>query len=193
MNYYIADTHFGHENIIKHNAQNGGKSFGSIEEYNELLIQNWNKVVTPSDNVYILGDFSWLSASDTLQILKQLNGVKFLIKGNHDRWAKDGACKKQFQGIYDYNMINDNDSVVVLSHYPIMMWNGQHRGSILLYGHTHNSPEHDLYQDYLKQLNEYYKNQRENFNARAYNVGCMMEYMDFTPRTLDEILKNTRD
>lgn len=191
MNYYISDLHFGHENILRHNANNGGKRFESIEEYNELLIKNWNNVVTPSDNVYILGDFSWLTPQETLEILKQLKGAKFLVKGNHDKFAKDGACKKQFQGIYDYHMINDNGRTVVLSHYPIMMWNGQHRGSIHLYGHTHNSVEHDLFQNYLKQLNEHYKDERANFNAKAYNVGCMMEYMQYTPRTLEEIIKMT--
>lgn len=189
MNYYIADTHFGHENILRHNANNGARHFDSIEEYNNLLITNWNHVITPSDNVYILGDFSWLYAQDTLQILKQLQGAKFLIKGNHDRWYKDGACKKELQGIYDYKQVEDNGKIVILSHYPIMMWNGQHRGSIALYGHTHNSIEHDLYQNYLKQLNEYYKDKNENFNAQAYNVGCMMSYMNYTPRTLEEIIK----
>ena len=191
MNYYIADTHFGHENILRHNANNGARHFSSIEEYNNLLITNWNNVITPSDNVYILGDFSWLYAQDTLKILKELKGAKFLVKGNHCRFAKDGACKKEFQGIYDYKQIEDNGRVVILSHYPIMMWNGQHRGAIHLFGHVHNSIENDLYQDYLKNLNDYYKNKRENFNARAYNVGCMMPHMNYTPRTLDEIIKTS--
>jgi hypothetical protein len=35
----------------------------------------------------------------------------------------------------------------------------------------------------------------QDIPMRMYNVGCMMEYMDYTPRTLDEIIngyKNTK-
>ena len=114
MNYYISDTHFGHENIIKHDANNGCRRFSSIEEHDNLIIENWNRVVTPQDNIYILGDFSWLYARETEELIKKLNGAKFLIKGNHDRWCKDGACKKLFQGIYDYKTIQDGDKMVVM-------------------------------------------------------------------------------
>lgn len=27
----------------------------------------------------------------------------------------------------------------------------------------------------------------------SYNVGCMLKYMDYTPRTLDQILKQKED
>ena len=144
INYYISDTHFGHENIIKHDANNGCKQFSSIEEHDNLIIENWNRVVTPQDNIYILGDFSWLYARETEELIKKLNGAKFLIKGNHDRWCNDGACKKLFQGIYDYKTIQDDDKMVVMSHYPIMFYQSQHRGSILLYGHVHQTREEKL-------------------------------------------------
>ena len=42
MNYYISDTHFGHENIIKRDANNGCRQFSSIEEHDNLIIENWN-------------------------------------------------------------------------------------------------------------------------------------------------------
>ena len=69
MNYYISDTHFGHENIIKHDANNGCRQFSSIEEHDNLIIENWNRVVTPQDNIYILGDFSWLYARETEELI----------------------------------------------------------------------------------------------------------------------------
>ena len=159
-----------------------------------LIIENWNKIVTPQDNVYILGDFSWLNARETEEIIKKLNGAKFLVKGNHDRWAKDGACKKLFQGIYEYKQIEDNGRQVFLSHFPIMMWPGQHRGVIHMSGHTHNTKEH---YDYMEFVNELDKRIKERDGDRykplmAFNVGCMMSYMDYTPRTLDEIIYGSK-
>lgn len=188
MNYYIADTHFGHFNIIKHDANNGCKKFSSIEEHDNLIIENWNSVVKQTDNVYILGDFSWLYGRETKEIIEKLNGQKFLIKGNHDRWSKDGACKKLFQGIYDIKQIEDNGRQVILSHFPIMMWSGQHRGVIHLYGHVHNTPEEQDFQEFVKIIDERIKlRDGERYKpVRAYNVGCMK--WDYKPVTLDEIL-----
>lgn len=181
MNYYIADTHFGHENIIKYDAQNGCKKFSSIEEHDNLIIKNWNERVKPDDNVYILGDFSWLYARETEEIIKKLNGNKFLIKGNHDRWSKDGTCRKLFQGIYDYKTITDGRHAVVMSHYPILFYQGQHRGAIHLYAHVHCTKEHYLYQEACKHIAE-----TTDIPFAVYNVGCML--WDYKPVTLEEIL-----
>ena len=191
MKYYISDTHFGNENIIKHDANNGCRKFSSLEEHDNLIINNWNNVVTNQDEVYILGDFSWLYARETEEIIKKLNGNKFLVKGNHDRWYKDGACKKLLQGIYDIKTIEDNGRQVVLSHFPQMMWNGQHRGAIHIFGHLHNTKEH---YDYMEFINELDKRIKERDGDRykplqAYNAGCMMSYMNYFPRTLDEIIE----
>lgn len=65
--------------------------------------------------------------------------------------------KNVFEEIYDYKEITDyadQDAYkLVLSHYPILMWNGQHRGTIHLYGHTHNTYENEFYQECLGKLN----------------------------------------
>ena len=53
-----------------------------------------------------------------------------------------------FYDICDYREIHDSyggkNYDLVLCHYPIFSWKGMNRGTILLYGHTHNSAE-DVY------------------------------------------------
>ena len=95
-NYYIGDTHFFHENIIKHDFNNGGRKFNSIEEHDNLIIENINKVVTPQDNLYFLGDISWGNGEQTVEMLKRINCRNlFALHGNHDKILKDGKVKKE--------------------------------------------------------------------------------------------------
>lgn len=182
MNYYISDTHFGHKNVIKHDASNGCREFSSIEERDELIIQNWNSVVTPQDNVYILGDFSWMSARKTEELIMRLKGAKFLIKGNHDHWSKDAACRNLFREIYDYKLIEDGDRRVVMSHYPILFYQHQHRDAIHLYGHVHNTREEELFQEACKHIEN-----TTDIPMNCHNVGCML--WDYKPVTLAQILE----
>lgn len=79
--YFISDTHFGHKNIIKFYPEL--RPFSTIEEHDEVLIQNWNSVVKKGDRVFHLGDFAWGTAN-IVKTVQRLNGVKYLIMGNHD-------------------------------------------------------------------------------------------------------------
>jgi calcineurin-like phosphoesterase family protein len=54
-----------------------------VEEMNEVLIQKWNNLVTPEDEVYYLGDFS-MAARPVEIYTTRLNGTKYLVPGNHD-------------------------------------------------------------------------------------------------------------
>jgi calcineurin-like phosphoesterase family protein len=121
MNFYIADTHFCHTNILKYD----NRPFMSVEEMDKAIISNWNKVVNSNDTVFILGDVSWYSRASgkTSGILDKLNGYKVLIRGNHDNRlsAIDVKC---FVEIKDYMEFTDhsigaNNASIVLSHYPI--------------------------------------------------------------------------
>ena len=79
MIYYIADTHFGDERIMRL----ARRPFETVDQMNTTVIINWNNKVSATDDVYIVGDFA---ASDEVAIdmLKQLNGRKHLVVGNHD-------------------------------------------------------------------------------------------------------------
>ena len=178
MIYFISDLHFGHFNIIRFD----NRPFTSIEEMDTEIITNWNSKIKDTDTVYILGDVSWYNNQKTYEILKQLKGKKILIKGNHDKLVQDINCRKQFIEITDYKEIILNNQLIVLSHYPIMFWKNQWRNVIHLYGHVHVTQDYDMLCEFIKMA------QRQGNPCRMYNVGCMMPYMNYSPKTLEEII-----
>ena len=50
--FFTSDLHFGHKNLIE------GLRKMSVEESDNLIISNWNKIVRKKDVVYILGDIT---------------------------------------------------------------------------------------------------------------------------------------
>ena len=102
--WFIADFHFGHNNVIKY----CDRPFKTTTEMNTAMIKNFNKVVGKNDVVYILGDISWLNTQSTKQIIKSLNGFKFLIKGNHDRKGNQYYRNMGFVEVYDHPIILDD-------------------------------------------------------------------------------------
>lgn len=171
MNYYIADTHFGHDNI----RRLSNRPFNSIEEMDKAIIDNWNSKVADGDDVYILGDFSYKS-EDPIKYLKKLKGRKHLIVGNHDnKLLKNPACKKYFVEIVDMKMVDDNETQIVLCHYPLVEWNGYYRNVLHFYGHVHNT--------YHNETTRYARDMKN-----AYNVG--VDVIGFAPCTLKEIINS---
>lgn len=185
MNYFISDLHFGHRNILRYD----NRPFNNTDEMDEKIIKNWNEVVTDEDDVYILGDISWKTVPETAEIFKKLKGRKHLIKGNHDgSYLKDEPFKKLFVEITDYKelyqQVNGMDSMIVLSHYPILFYKNQHHGAFHFYGHVHNSQDWNFIESCKTSVQTLYA-----ANCCAmYNVGCMMDYMDYTPRTAEQII-----
>lgn len=135
MNYFfIADTHFGHANIIKYS----NRPFNSVEEMDEILIQNWNSIITKNDTVYHLGDFSF-AGIDLYR--RRLNGHINFIKGSHDR---EGTVV--WPRILDINIpeLKDeygNQRLIVLCHYAMRSWPLSHYASWHLFGHHHGRLE----------------------------------------------------
>ena len=80
-NFYIGDPHLFHTNIIKYD----NRPFPNAAVMNDIQIRNWNNVVSPDDDVYMVGDISWSKDPEVNRaILNSLNGHKILIRGNHD-------------------------------------------------------------------------------------------------------------
>ena len=183
-NLYIADLHLEHTNVIRFD----GRPFDNVSEMDEKLINNWNGVVTNNDTVYILGDLLWLKESEWPAWISRLKGRKVLIRGNHDPKDFSAATKKLFQEITDYKEITDGDRKVILCHYPIPFHKSDYSDRTwMLYGHVHVTWEYE----YLKKIREEIKQNAGEAGrpvGNFINVGCMMPYMDYTPKTLDDII-----
>ena len=108
----------------------------------EWMIKEWQRKVAKTDEVYILGDFSFHRPEHTNAILRRLTGQKFLIKGNHDS-SKNLKKIEGFAWVKDYyEMRRVKGELVIMSHYPFHVWRNSHHGSWHLHGHSHgSSPE----------------------------------------------------
>lgn len=149
--FIIADTHFGHPNIIKFLRKDGSllRDFPSITEHDEHLIQQWNRTVAPQDKVYHLGDVGFTNFTKLSYILSRLNGTKVLIKGNHDNF-KLSQYAQHFKDVRAYHVLDK----FVLSHIPIHP-ESVSRWQANIHGHVHNNSLED---------SRYYNVSVENIN-----------------------------
>lgn len=185
-NYYISDLHLGHSNVIRFD----NRPFENIDEMETEIIRRWNERVTPQDTVYIIGDFSWKTSNSWIPVLKQLKGRKVLIRGNHDPKRIDGKLAKMFDDVKDYKEISDNGRSVCMCHFPILLYNHSHSpNSYMLCGHVHNTKENDWLEKWRSEIRKNRILVGDGNHGNIINVGCMMPYMDYTPRTLDELIE----
>lgn len=144
--------------LIGADGVNPVRSFTSVEEMNETMISNWNRVVTPQDKIYHLGDVG-MWEDDINKILPRLNGKKTLIAGNHD------ILDTKFYAKYFKNQrgvkVIDN---MVLTHVPIHTASLEFRWHLNIHGHIHD---------------------RVIMDTRYKNV-CV-EAIGYTPISIDEI------
>jgi len=182
--FYIADCHFDHNNVIYFD----NRPFSNIKEMNETLINNWNEVVSKNDIVYVLGDFIWSKESNWANILESLKGQIVLIRGNHDAKSISSNTKKYFADIKEYKEIVDGKNKVIMCHYLIIFYKKDYlEDYYMLFGHVHKTKENDR----VEQIRELLKKDNNDFANKCHfiNVGCMMPWMNYYPRTLDEIIK----
>ena len=173
MTYYIADCHFGHANIIRYCA----RPFGSVQEMDETMLENWKRRVQSDDTVYILGDLMFFCKKPEFY-LQQLTGHKHLIVGNHDKvWMKKVRAEEYFESIQPMLELRADGRALTLCHYPMMTWDGVADGSCLIYGHIHNNTRDD-YWPLLSRM--------EN----ALNAG--VEINHYAPVTFEELVENNR-
>lgn len=131
--WFTSDHHFGHKRII----ELARRPFASVEEMDEVMIENWNRRVKPGDMVYHLGDFAF---DDHIPYLARLKGQKRLILGNHDHSNRVNKAKGCGWSTVDGLLhVTVGDTPLALCHYAMRVWSRSHYGAIHLYGHSHGS------------------------------------------------------
>lgn len=164
MVFFTSDLHFGHNNIISFSQ----RPYESVYEMNRSLIQNINAICSKRDTLVILGDVAYHQpVEETEEMLSSLSPKLVLIRGNHDKTYNE----KLFIGIHDYYEIKLYHRLVVLSHYPILEWNGMQRESLHLHGHQHNF--------------EIYNIENRNAHLLRYDVG--VDANNYYPISIQQI------
>ncbi len=181
--FYIADWHYDHKNCLAFD----NRPFVTVEEMNAALVDRWNSVVKPGDIVYVLGDMFWCKPAIATPVIECLNGQKFLVRGNHDK-CTDSKFISHFVKVSEYMEIEDNGRNVVLCHYPIPCFKNHFYGWYHLYGHVHNS-----FESQMMEHDKFLMEQLYDRKCQMFNVGAMMPWMDYTPRTLDEIIASVKE
>jgi calcineurin-like phosphoesterase family protein len=169
--FFISDTHFGHKKILLLDPEQG-KRWGNIEERDEEMVKLWNATVTPSDEVFHLGDLAFMARSRLRPLMGRLNGRKFLLMGNHDKYPASYYSEffKVLRQPYPWR------GRVALTHAPIhpMCLGGRWHTNI--HGHTHKNIV-----------------RRGGFGGRAFKdpryVNVAVEQTEFRPIHADEVMK----
>ncbi len=117
MIYYIADMHFGHTNVLRFD----NRPFSDTAQMDDTLIQNWNE---RASRQMIQSMCSAMRSGKTKKTVFRLwsgcRGHKHLIQGNHDRVK--GKLRPYWESIEQYAEVNDENRLVILSHYPILFY-----------------------------------------------------------------------
>lgn len=160
--YFTSDLHFGHE-LLTRALRNM-----SAKESDELIIDNWNSIVTKRDVVYILGDITMEKRSN-LCMLDKLVGSKVVVGGNHD--VKRCCVTLKDMGIPVMGVLKYKG--FLCTHIPIHpIFLKECRGNI--HGHIHVPSAENDYDMTLPQGSE-----------RYYNVN--VEFHDYKPVSFEEI------
>ena len=149
--YFMGDAHLDHKNITKFRTQ-----FSSVEEHNQIIKENFHKVVTKRDLVFMLGDMCF--SREALEDIKTWKCErKILICGNHD--LEQGITMRDLCNTYDavYSLKRYKDAW--LSHCPLHP--NELRGKKNIHGHVHYATLDD---------DRYFNTSLENINYSPINI-----------------------
>ena len=112
--FFTADLHFGHNNVVNFKNTDGTKArdFDTVQDMEDAMVQMHNEIVKPTDKVYMLGDIAFNARG--LDKVKQMNGIKILVKGNHDQ-LKLNKYVDVFKDVRGCHVMNG----LVFTHIPI--------------------------------------------------------------------------
>ncbi len=149
---------FGHKNICQGQSdwkdkETACRPFNTIEEHDEYLINEINRLVKPTDILWHLGDFglgfAWKDRLPEIRTKIKCQTI-YLVFGNHDGVIENSigkifpddtekAIKACFNwtGYLKFGKISGRS--MVLCHYAMLTWPWQHHDSIHCFGHSHSN------------------------------------------------------
>jgi calcineurin-like phosphoesterase family protein len=164
MLFFTSDTHFGHGGTLGIYK----RPFASVAAMDEAMVERWNAVVAPEDEVWHLGDFAIKPRPGRVEaLLAALHGRKHLVAGNND--PEETRRAAGWASVADYAELRVGDTLVVLCHYPFRAWHAMDKGAVNLHGHSHG---------------------RGKALPRQIDVG--VDVWDFRPATLETLLRGKK-
>lgn len=170
---FIGCLHLGHKNMAHY------RGFQDEFYHDDNLIESWNSVVTSSrDITYILGDIT-MESTESYYKLDQLNGIKHVVLGNHDKKQHVRELLNYVQdiaGMIDYKGF-------ALTHCPI------HPSELSFYrGNIHAHIHHRNKLEEVNVMEAYGDQDKSKLPTlhKYYNVDAKL--IDYKPKTIDELI-----
>ncbi|TDL81364.1 metallophosphoesterase [Palleronia sediminis] len=165
-NWYTADLHLNHQNVIRY----CNRPFATAAEMDRAYIETLKSCIGPRDDLWILGDVAMIWNAPHREyiaaLFREVAGRKHLVTGNHDNRH---TAKLGWASVQQIAELRDDGTRLVLCHYPMLSWPRMHNGAVHLFGHVHT--EYPGYRG-------------------AVNVG--VDQWDHRPVRIDEILDRER-
>lgn len=111
MFYIISDTHFDHKNLVKNKIR--------PENYQDILMDNIEKMVRPQDVLIHLGDITWSSCIDERFVA--LKCKKILVKGNHDKQSYFWYMNHGFDAAVESLTLKYCNKNILFTHKPVLV------------------------------------------------------------------------
>jgi calcineurin-like phosphoesterase family protein len=179
-----------------HGSEDLIEVYSAVDDMSQSLINNWNRLVSPGDVVYVLGDVAMGKIADTLPMVSELDGDKVLVPGNHDRcWF--GGKKNHADWIAKYedvgftilgNGIDYGAGSIDLSFlFSDVTDLPVHACHFPYYGDSHDADRYTAYRppDVGGWLLHGHTHSNERVNGRMIHVG--VDAWNYAPVSIDEI------
>lgn len=180
--FFTSDTHFGHDKEFLY----GPRGFDNWLECGEAIVENWNSIVKPGDEVWHLGDMMLTEQNEdqAIEWIESLNGKIHWLIGNHDSSRRIkrilGECPNVDKEVLYANQMKINGYSFYIAHYPTLTCNelddkdkGMRAMTLDLFGHTH------------QQMNGF------DGHPNMYHVG--LDSHDLKPVNIEQIIVDIRN
>ena len=182
--WFWSDLHLGHENMYRFLNWNGTKvrpwEPEQMHEAEELMLQEYNKVVKPEDTCYWLGDISSRNDVADKFFSRLIKSRRILVMGNHDNKLGVKFWLKHFddvRGCYNLSQKGERTNYLI-THIPVHPASkGRFKRNIT--GHIHSEQVYLVEKNkILKKLDPWYRN-------------VSVEVTGYKPVNFDEIVEET--